>query len=68
MMASKRYAIAGADCVACGSCMKLCPMHAIWIDRGVTAKIDPALCVGCGKCAAECPASVISLVKREAAV
>ncbi|WP_308589020.1 4Fe-4S binding protein [uncultured Oscillibacter sp.] len=55
-----------AHCVACGCCKKVCPMDAIAIWRGVTARIDPEKCIGCGKCAKECPASVI--VIREAAV
>jgi len=49
------------ECVACGSCMKVCPLGAITVDRGLYAVVDDRKCVGCGKCAAECPASVISL-------
>lgn len=67
-MASKRLARVGKDCVACGCCVKDCPMGALRIDRGICAVVDPALCVGCGKCAAECPASTISLTEREARV
>lgn len=47
-------------CVACGCCMKVCPIGAITIFHGVRAEVSPA-CVGCGKCAKECPASVIEL-------
>lgn len=64
-MASKRFAAVGEYCVACGSCLKVCPMSAITIWKGVTARIDPALCVGCGKCAKECPAGTIELKNRE---
>lgn len=53
------------DCVACGCCVKVCPMGAISVYRGVTAQVNPEKCVGCGKCAKECPASVIAI--REAA-
>ena len=53
-------------CVACGSCVKVCPMQAIEIVRGITARVNSDKCVGCGKCAAECPASVITI--READV
>lgn len=46
-------------CVACGCCVKVCPVQAIEITGGIFAKIDRERCVGCGKCAGECPASII---------
>ena len=49
------------DCVACGCCVKVCPMSAIEIVKGIFAQIDIHSCVGCGKCAKECPATVITL-------
>lgn len=52
-------------CVACGCCVKVCPMRAIEAVRGVTARVDREKCIGCGKCARECPASVIELVEVE---
>lgn len=52
-------------CVACGCCVKVCPMRAIEVVRGVTARVDREKCIGCGKCARECPASVIELVEVE---
>ena len=55
-----------ADCVACGCCVKVCPMGAIRILKGVMAQVDLAKCIGCGKCAKECPASVIELREVEA--
>lgn len=54
------------DCVACGCCVKVCPMDAIEVYRGLYARVDEDKCVGCGKCAKECPASVIEI--KEAAV
>ncbi len=48
-------------CVACGSCVKVCPRGAITVPNGITAKVDESLCVGCGLCAKECPASVIAI-------
>lgn len=48
------------DCVACGSCVRVCPMGAIAVD-GIAANINCEKCVGCGRCAKECPASVIQL-------
>ena len=53
-------------CVACGCCVKACPLQAIAVVRGIKAQVDESRCVGCGRCARECPASVIAI--REAAV
>ena len=64
-MASKRYAQVGEHCVACGCCVKVCPLRAIEIVRGVMAQADREKCVGCGKCARECPASVIEIREVE---
>ena len=47
-------------CVACGCCVKVCPVGAVTIRRGVRAEIADT-CIGCGQCARECPASVIEL-------
>ena len=48
-------------CVACGCCVKVCPLRAISVFRGIQAVVNREKCVGCGKCAAECPASVIRI-------
>ena len=48
-------------CVACGCCVKVCPMQAIAIVRGIMAEVTEGKCVGCGKCAKECPARVITI-------
>ncbi len=61
---SKYFAVAGKLCVACGSCLKVCPQEAIQIRQGVRAMVDAAACRGCGKCVAECPADVILLQER----
>lgn len=47
------------SCVACGCCVRVCPMQAIEIYKGSMARVNREKCVGCGKCAKECPASVI---------
>jgi len=54
------------DCVACGCCVKVCPMGAIQITKGIMAQVDMEKCVGCSKCAKECPASVIKIREVEA--
>lgn len=69
MSGGKKRRVAVADeraCVACGCCVKVCPLQAIAVVRGIKAQVDESRCVGCGKCARECPASVITL--REVAV
>ena len=57
----RKTVVDAGTCVACGCCVKVCPLGAISVWRGITAKVDPERCVGCGKCARECPASVISI-------
>jgi ferredoxin len=53
-------------CVACGSCVKVCPKSAINVFNGIMARVDMSKCIGCGKCAKECPASVIKVQEVEA--
>ena len=55
-----------SDCVACGCCVKVCPLRAIQIMKGIMAEVDMTKCVGCGKCEKECPASVIIIREVEA--
>lgn len=50
-------------CVACGCCVKVCPMAAISVYKGLYAQVDTEKCVGCGKCAKECPATVITIME-----
>lgn len=64
-MASKRLARVGEECVACGSCLEVCPLGAISVWRGVVAAVDGGKCVGCGRCLKECPAGAIRLEERE---
>lgn len=52
-------------CVACGCCVRICPLGAVRVWRGIAARVDEAACVGCGKCAKECPASVITIQEAE---
>lgn len=66
MPLSTRVARVGRECVACGTCVKVCPRTAIRVASGVTARVDGALCVGCGRCAKVCPADVIDMVERGA--
>lgn len=57
----RRAVVDEKACVACGCCVKVCPLGAIEVVRGIAARVDWSKCVGCGKCAKECPASVIAV-------
>lgn len=64
--AVKRSAtIAEQECVACGCCVKVCPLKAINIEKGIFARVDKNKCVGCGKCEKICPASLIKIDIKE---
>ena len=58
---TRRAVVDQKSCVACGCCVKVCPLKAIQIVKGIMAQVDEEKCVGCGKCAKECPASVIEI-------
>lgn len=64
MAVSKRVAKVTAGCVACGSCVKPCPVNAISVYKGLYAVVEAGSCVGCGKCAAACPAGIIEVMAR----
>jgi Dissimilatory sulfite reductase (desulfoviridin), alpha and beta subunits len=49
--------VIASECVACGSCVDVCPQDAIIIDK--VAIIDNSKCVECGACIDECPMSAI---------
>ena len=57
----RRAVVDEKACVACGCCVKVCPLGAIEVVRGIAARVDWSKCVGCGKCAQECPATVIAV-------
>jgi heterodisulfide reductase subunit A-like polyferredoxin len=53
------------DCVACATCVKVCPYGAPMINDLHKAEIQGAKCMGCGSCAASCPARTITLQHQE---
>jgi heterodisulfide reductase subunit A-like polyferredoxin len=53
------------DCVACATCVKVCPYGAPAINDLHKAEIQGAMCMGCGSCAAACPARTITLQHQE---
>lgn len=59
----RRATLSQSECVACGCCVKVCPLGAISVYKGLYAVVDENKCVGCGKCAQECPASVITVME-----
>ena len=55
-----------AQCVACATCLKVCPYGAPMINRLGKSEIQGGKCMGCGSCAASCPAKSITLRHQEA--
>jgi heterodisulfide reductase subunit A-like polyferredoxin len=49
------------ECVACLTCVRLCPYGAPRINEDGVAEIDAIKCQGCGLCAGACPAKTIQL-------
>ncbi len=65
MSISKKQACISNSCVACGNCVKYCPLNAISVYKGMYATVDTSKCVGCSKCITNCPAGVIKITTRE---
>jgi heterodisulfide reductase subunit A-like polyferredoxin len=54
-----------AACVACATCVKVCPYGAPTINELRKAEIQGAKCMGCGSCVAACPGKAIALQQHE---
>jgi heterodisulfide reductase subunit A-like polyferredoxin len=52
-------------CVACATCVRLCPYGAPIINEYRKAEIQGAKCIGCGSCVAACPARTVTLQQQE---
>ncbi|MBM4018721.1 MAG: 4Fe-4S dicluster domain-containing protein [Planctomycetes bacterium] len=52
-------------CVACATCVKVCPYGAPMINDLQKAEIQGAKCMGCGSCVAVCPRRAITLRHQE---
>ena len=63
MPVMKKVALIDKECVACGVCIRACPLGLIAVNKGLTAILVESKCVGCGKCAKECPAGVITITE-----
>ncbi len=57
--------IEGDLCVACLTCVRVCPWQIPRISEEGVAAIDPLECKACGICVAECPAQAIMLNQSE---
>jgi len=53
-------------CFSCGSCVALCPVEAISIEKDSTVEFDKEKCLGstCSICVDACPARAIKSVKQ----
>jgi heterodisulfide reductase subunit A-like polyferredoxin len=51
----------GNKCVACLTCVRVCPYEVPEINKDNVAEINEADCQGCGICASECPIKAIQL-------
>ncbi len=53
-------------CFSCGSCVALCPVEAISIDKDSSVKFDKEKCVGstCSICVEACPVRAIKSIKQ----
>ena len=52
-------------CLGGGSCLEVCPRHAIVFRDNGCAMVDREKCIGCGKCVKVCPQQLIELVPAE---
>lgn len=48
-----------SDCVGCGKCARLCPVHAIEGEIRSLHEIDQSICVRCGACLKNCAFNAI---------
>ena len=48
-------------CVACLTCVRVCPFNVPRINERHFAQVDPAACQGCGNCASACPQGAIQV-------
>jgi len=49
------------NCVACLTCVRVCPFNVPRINENGVAEIEPAACQGCGICASACPCNTIQV-------
>ena len=57
--------VSPTECVACATCIRVCPYGAPRINDLGKAEVRGAMCMGCGSCAAACPSRAITLQQQE---
>ncbi|MDD2227076.1 MAG: 4Fe-4S binding protein [Clostridia bacterium] len=48
-------------CIACGSCVSVCPVNAIEFEADGKPQIIKEKCIKCGSCVAICPTQAITI-------
>jgi L-aspartate semialdehyde sulfurtransferase ferredoxin len=62
----KLIEVDGEKCFSCGSCVALCPVEAIKIEKDSTVKFESEKCLGstCSICVEACPVRAIKSIKQ----
>lgn len=55
-------------CLGLGSCVKVCPVDAIYYNDGGLVWVNRDLCISCGKCVDICPTGVMKMIPYDADV
>lgn len=66
MLANGRKACE-SGCMGAGSCLEVCPQHAINFDEGYS-HISESLCIACGRCIKVCPKQIIKRIPKSAKI
>lgn len=53
-------------CLGLGTCLNICPFHAIYVGDNGLPIVDKNKCTGCKKCIEACPRNLITLVPKSA--
>lgn len=48
-------------CIGCGTCVGICPVGAIKLDKNGKAVIDKNICIQCHACEMSCPVGAIKI-------
>lgn len=48
-------------CIGCGTCVGICPVGAISMDKDGKAVIDKNICIKCHACEMSCPVAAIKI-------
>ena len=52
-------------CLGLGSCVKACPVDAIYYTTDGLVKVDEEKCISCGLCVTACPTGVMKMAKAD---